>query len=97
MFCIVPLQTYLYRSDRLKHGTNRPEARFLTSLVGVWGFPISLLWFAFTDDGYVHAPRLTHPPPVISWSLVTGVRGLFKQASGQPGPPVLLTRVCIGP
>ncbi|KUI63608.1 hypothetical protein VM1G_10360 [Cytospora mali] len=53
MFCIVPLQTYLYRRDRLKHGTNRPEARFLTSLVGVWGFPISLLWFAFTDDGSV--------------------------------------------
>lgn len=57
MFCIVPLQTYLYRKDRLKHGTNRPEARFLTSLVGVWGFPISLLWFAFTDDGYVPMPR----------------------------------------
>lgn len=53
MFCIVPLQTYLYRRDRLKHGTNRPEARFLTSLVGVWGFPVSLLWFAFTDDGSV--------------------------------------------
>lgn len=53
MFCIVPIQTYLYRRDRLKHGTNRPEARFLTSLVGVWGFPISLLWFAFTDDGSV--------------------------------------------
>lgn len=53
MFCIVPLQTWLYRRDRLKHGTNRPEARFLTSLVGVWGFPISLLWFGFTDDGSV--------------------------------------------
>ncbi|KAJ4402330.1 hypothetical protein N0V82_010793 [Gnomoniopsis sp. IMI 355080] len=51
MFCIVPIQTYLYRRDRLKHGTNRPEARFLTSLVGVWGFPISLLWFGFTSDG----------------------------------------------
>lgn len=51
MFCIVPLQTYLYKRDRLKHGHNRPEARFLTSLVGVWGFPISLLWFGFTSDG----------------------------------------------
>lgn len=61
MFCIVPLQTYLYRRDRLKHGTNRPEARFLTSLVGVWGFPVSLLWFAFTDDGYVLAPN-PQPP-----------------------------------
>jgi hypothetical protein len=64
MFCVVPLQTYLYRRDRLKHGTNRPEARFLTSLVGVWGFPVSLLWFAFTDDGYVLAPisSLRHDP-----------------------------------
>lgn len=51
MFCIVPIQTYLYKQDRLKNGTNRPEARFLTSLVGVWGFPISLLWFGFTSDG----------------------------------------------
>lgn len=51
MFCLVPLQTHLYKKDRLKHGTNRPEARFLTSLVGVWGFPVSLLWFGFTSDG----------------------------------------------
>lgn len=51
MFCIVPFQTWLYKRDRLKHGINRPEARFLTSLVGVWGFPISLLWFGFTSDG----------------------------------------------
>ncbi|KAK5484925.1 hypothetical protein LTR83_008751 [Exophiala xenobiotica] len=52
-FCFVPVQTYLFRRDRLKHGYHRPEARFLTSLVGVWGFPISLLWFAFTCDGSV--------------------------------------------
>ncbi|KIW15724.1 hypothetical protein PV08_05774 [Exophiala spinifera] len=52
-FCFVPVQTYLFRRDRLKHGYHRPEARFLTSLVGVWLFPVSLLWFGFTSDGTV--------------------------------------------
>jgi hypothetical protein len=54
MFCLVPIQTYFYKRDRLKRGgQGRPEARFLTSLVTVWGFPISLFWFAFTSDGSV--------------------------------------------
>jgi hypothetical protein len=54
MFCLLPIQTYFYRRDRLKRGgQGRPEARFLTSLVTVWGFPISLFWFAFTSDGSV--------------------------------------------
>lgn len=90
MFCIVPLQTYLYRKDRLKHGTNRPEARFLTSLVGVWGFPISLLWFAFTDDGYVPMPRSTSHGD--SCGLLWVVQRLRGQAPEQPRPPVSLTR-----
>ena len=47
----VPLQTWLYRRDRLRRGASRPEARFLISLVTVWGFPISLFWFAFTSNG----------------------------------------------
>ncbi|KAI0470958.1 MFS general substrate transporter [Xylariaceae sp. FL0804] len=51
MFCFIPVQTYLFRRDRERHGHGRPEARFLVSLVTVWGFPISLLWFAFTCDG----------------------------------------------
>ncbi|KAI1342168.1 MFS general substrate transporter [Xylariaceae sp. FL0016] len=51
MFCFIPVQTWLFKRDRAKHGHGRPEARFLTSLVTVWGFPISLLWFAFTCDG----------------------------------------------
>ncbi|KAI0123567.1 vitamin b6 transporter bsu1 [Xylariales sp. AK1849] len=51
MFCFIPLQTWLFTRDRKKHGVGRPEARFLLSLVTVWGFPISLLWFAFTCDG----------------------------------------------
>lgn len=47
-----PLQTYLFRRDRLNNGgVARPEARFLLSLVTVWGFPIGLLWFAFTSNG----------------------------------------------
>uniref|UniRef100_A0A093UZN0 Putative transporter n=1 Tax=Talaromyces marneffei PM1 TaxID=1077442 RepID=A0A093UZN0_TALMA len=55
MFLIfVPIQTSLYKRDRLEHnGIARPEARFLLSLITVWGFPISLLWFAFTSSGNV--------------------------------------------
>ncbi|KAI4846856.1 vitamin b6 transporter bsu1 [Aureobasidium sp. EXF-8845] len=51
MFAFVPVQTYFFRKDRIKHGKHRPEARFLTSLVTVWGFPITLFWFAFTSNG----------------------------------------------
>lgn len=51
MFFFVPVQTWFYARDRRIHGHNRPEARFLTSLVTVWLFPITLLWFAFTSDG----------------------------------------------
>ncbi|KAK0102994.1 hypothetical protein ONS95_000822 [Cadophora gregata] len=51
MFCFIPVQTWFYTRDRKKHGTNRPEAQFLVSLVTVWLFPVTLLWFAFTSDG----------------------------------------------
>jgi MFS family permease len=51
MFAFVPVQTWFYARDRKKHGTNRPEARFIVSLVTVWLFPITLLWFAFTSNG----------------------------------------------
>ena len=52
MFMFMPIQTYLFKRDRMKRGgQGRPEARLLTSLVGVWGFPLSLFWFAFTSDG----------------------------------------------
>ena len=52
MFFFMPVQTYLFKRDRLNHGgQSRPEARFLTSLVTVWLFPISLFWFAFTSNG----------------------------------------------
>lgn len=52
MFIIfVPIQTWLYRRDRIRHGGPRPEARFLISTVTVWGFPAALFWFAFTSNG----------------------------------------------
>lgn len=52
LFCFMPIQTWFYARDRARHGgRGRPEARFLTSLVFVWGFPISLFWFAFTSNG----------------------------------------------
>lgn len=53
MFAFIPVQTYFYTRDRLRHGSPRPEARFLVSLVTVWLFPITLLWFAFTSTGNV--------------------------------------------
>lgn len=52
MFIFVPVQTYYFTRDRERNGGQpRPEARFITSLVCVWLFPISLLWFAFTCSG----------------------------------------------
>jgi hypothetical protein len=45
MFCFVPVQTWLFTRDKARNGgVQRPEARLLTSLVMVWGFPISLFW-----------------------------------------------------
>ena len=53
-FLFMPVQTWLYKKDRAKHaGIGRPEARFLSNLVTIWLFPISLFWFAFTSDGSV--------------------------------------------
>ncbi|KAI9812927.1 MAG: hypothetical protein M1827_004445 [Pycnora praestabilis] len=66
MFLFMPVQTYLYKRDRLQHsGQNRPEARFLTSLVTVWGFPISLFWFAFTSNG-----NYSYWSPVVAGGLL---------------------------
>lgn len=54
LFAFMPVQTWLYTRDKAKRGgRGRPEARFLTSLVTVWGFPVSLFWIAFTSDGSV--------------------------------------------
>lgn len=54
LFAFMPFQTWLYKRDRKRNGgIGRPEARFLTSLLFVWGFPISLFWLAFTSTGNV--------------------------------------------
>lgn len=50
-----PIQTWLFKRDRHRNnGISRPEARFLMSLVTVWGYPLALFWFAFTSDGSVN-------------------------------------------
>ncbi|CCG84422.1 protein of unknown function [Taphrina deformans PYCC 5710] len=52
LFFCMPIQTWAYTRDKANNGgQGRPEARFLTSLVCVWGFPASLLWIAFTSNG----------------------------------------------
>lgn len=53
MFCYLPIQSWLYGRDRQITGRGRPEARFLSCLVFVWLFPISLIWFALTSEGNV--------------------------------------------
>ncbi|ORY85524.1 MFS multidrug transporter-like protein [Protomyces lactucae-debilis] len=55
MFCIVPIQTWLYKRDKQRNGgTGRPEARLLLNLVTIWLFPGALFWFAFTSSGNVN-------------------------------------------
>ena len=67
MFCVfTPIQTHLYTKDRLKNrGINRPEARFLTSLFTVWGFPMSLFWFAYSSNG-----NTSYWSPVIAGAIL---------------------------
>ena len=65
MFCFIPVQTWFYARDRKKHGHNRPEARFLVSLVTVWLFPITLLWFAFTSNG-----KTSYWSPVVAGGIL---------------------------
>lgn len=49
---VQPIQTWLFKRDRRNNGgVARPEARFLLSLVTVWGFPLGLFWFGFTSNG----------------------------------------------
>ncbi|EPY53090.1 membrane transporter [Schizosaccharomyces cryophilus OY26] len=49
-----PIQDWLYRRDKKRNGgVDRPEARFLISLVTVWFFPLGLFWFAFTSSGNI--------------------------------------------
>lgn len=92
-FCFVPVQTYLFTRDRLKHGRQRPEARFLTSLVAVWLFPISLFWFAFTCYGkkqvsFLQTARPDGALPAADITCLTVLLTLFQQETHHFGPPL---------
>jgi hypothetical protein len=65
MFAFIPVQTWFYARDRKIHGHNRPEARFIISLVTVWLFPITLLWFAFTSNG-----KTSYWSPVVAGGIL---------------------------
>ena len=98
MFIFMPIQTYLFKRDRLKRGgQSRPEARFLTSLVTVWGFPISLFWFAFTSDGntsfwspVVAGGLLGFVDPLLYLSMLNYITGMFYYY-GVSGAKAVLT------
>ena len=86
MFLFMPVQTYLFKRDRLRRGHNRPEARFLTSLVTVWLFPISLFWFAFTSNGdtsfwspVVAGGVLGFADPLLYLSMLSYITGEFPR------------------
>lgn len=75
-FLFMPVQTYLYKRDRERHGgRNRPEARFITSLATVWLFPISLFWFAFTSNG-----KTSFWSPVVAGGVLGFADPLLYQA-----------------
>lgn len=88
MFAFVPVQTWFYRRDRERNGgKGRPEARFITSLVFVWGFPISLLWFAFTSNGdtnywspIVAGGFLGFCDPLLWLSMLNYITGKLQEA-----------------
>lgn len=66
MMCLVPIQTYLFKRSKAKNGgVAKPEYRFLMSLVTVWGFPISMLWFGFTSDG-----KTNYWSPIVAGALL---------------------------
>ena len=105
-FLFMPVQTYLYKRDRLRRGgQGRPEARFLTSMVTVWLFPVSLLWFAFTSNGktsfwspVVAGAVLGFADPLLYLSMlnyITGMRGSFLQDIRDHGISDSLFRRCI--
>ncbi|TVY81498.1 putative transporter [Lachnellula suecica] len=65
MFAFIPVQTWFYARDRRINGINRPEARFITSLVTVWLFPITLIWFGWTSDG-----KTSYWSPIIAGGIL---------------------------
>ncbi|EPY51278.1 membrane transporter [Schizosaccharomyces cryophilus OY26] len=49
-----PIQCWLYRRDKRKNRSLRPEARFIMTIALVWGFPIGLFMFAFCSKPGIH-------------------------------------------
>jgi hypothetical protein len=93
MFCFIPVQTWFYARDRRNHGHNRPEARFLVSLVTVWLFPITLLWFAFTSDGKTSywspicaGAVLGFADPLLWLSMLNYITGTYPFPTSTPIP-----------
>lgn len=88
MFLFLPVQTWFYKRDREnRSGAGRPEARFLVSLVTVWGFPISLFWFAFTSDGntsfwspVIAGAVLGFADPLLYLSMLNYITGKLEDA-----------------
>jgi hypothetical protein len=102
MFCFVPVQTYLYKRDREKRGVNRPEARFLTSLVTVWLFPVSLFWFAFTSSGktsfwspVVAGAVLGFCDPLLYLSMLSYITDAYPNVAASAVAAFLIPSVCI--
>lgn len=99
MFCFIPVQTWFYARDRKKHGHNRPEARFLVSLVTVWLFPITLLWFAFTSDGktsywspIVAGAILGFADPLLWLSMLNYITGMISMSSTHQRQSLIFSR-----
>ena len=85
MFLFVSAQPWIYGHHRPKwSGRNKPEARFSTSLVTVWGFPISLFWFALTSNGNqfwspVLAGAVLEFSAALLWlSMLNNITGTFS-------------------
>ncbi|BFZ55064.1 hypothetical protein PYCC9005_002103 [Savitreella phatthalungensis] len=77
----VPVQTRLYRRNP------RPESRLLTSLVFVWGFPISLFWFGYTSEGVnvwspiVAGTLLSFSNPLLYLSLLAYISDAYPDVA----------------
>ncbi|KAF8342981.1 uncharacterized protein EI90DRAFT_815150 [Cantharellus anzutake] len=72
---LIPLQTWLVKRDRVKNGGRiRPESRFLLSLFLVWGFPISIFWFAWTSAP--HLGHTTYWSPVCAGTMLGAIAPL---------------------
>jgi len=67
VFAYYPVQNWLFKRDMRKNGGRpRPEARFLTSLVTIWGFVVGLFWAGGTSEN----TTTSFWSPVIAFTVV---------------------------